>query len=355
MLHRAAGTALLLTSLLLGGCKSSTPSYRDDAPPVQTRVVAPLPGAEEAAKAPPGKHGDKWADPEDPKTVGGFSMFKEAWVYVDGKPVGVLRELELPPLPEVWIEDVEYLDFKAGDPGPHERLFELRRWRLVDYFKAVGVDVKKIKAVLLHGGRGVAVLEGDLFARYGKDVTFDLTGNNDLKLRVYLPKEFRPTLNTSFDRYAAISVIVDKPVPGVNKDNTLILDGVELAGIPYYGQPLRGGIRVYVDGRLEVIIKRNALGDQGRITPGVDRWSVAGLLAAHGIDAGELAAADVVDKASEVTRLEGDVIGGLTFETDPQAQGAIKLSTGQLTNAILLWKQGKVPPKRVKTPKTRDK
>ena len=358
MIHRAAGTAFLLSSLLFGGCKGSADARHEPSPTQQTEVVAPLPVDETGPEGAPGAltedHGSKWADDDDPKSVGGFAMFKEAWVYVDGQPVGVLREAEFPPLPEVWVDQVEYLDFKPGDPPPHERIYQIRRWALADYFEAVGVDIKKIKTVLLHGGRGSVFIDGKDFRKLRNKFLFDLTGNNNLKLRVFVPDEIRPKLNTSFDRYAAISVIVDKPKPTTNEDNDVVIDGVIAEGIPYYGQPLRGGVRVYLDGRLAVVIKRNALGDEGRVAPGKDAWSVRGLLAARGIDA-ELAAVDVVEKNQTVSRLDAAQSASMVFHTDSQAQGSIILDNREVS-ALMLWSEGKVPPPRVfPSPSERDK
>lgn len=346
---------MLLSGLLLAGCKSSKDTSRDDAPVTKTEVVFAPKTLENAAKGPPEAHGSKWQDDDEDKVMGGFQMFKEAWVYVDGRPVGVLREPELPPLPEVWIDEVETLDFKRGDPGPHERYYQVRRWRLADYFEAVGVDLKKVKVVLLHGGRGAAFIDGKDFRRYRDKFLFDLTGNTNLKLRVWLPEEILPRLNTSFDRYAAISVIVDKPKPTTNWENDVLIDGVVAEGIPYYGQPLRGGIRVYTDGALAFVIKRNALGDEGRIAPGTDEWSIAKLLAARGIDAERFGAMDVVDYAQITHRYDDAVIEQRTFKTDQEAQGAILLDDGKKVGALLLWSKDKVPPIRVPTPAMRDK
>jgi hypothetical protein len=359
MLHRVASTAALIGALLLAGCRSDTAAGESRPVLAATEVVEPRPAADPAPGGAPGApgalsetHGDKWQDHDDPKTVGGFAMFKEAWVYVDGVPVGVLREIELPPIPEVWIEQVELLDFNPGDPGPHERKYEVRRWALGDYLAGVGVDLRKIKAVYLHGGRGTVHIPGDWFYKLRKKILFDLTGNTMGKLRVFLPHELTPVRKTAFDRYAAISVIVDKPVLETNDDNKVIQDGVEVEGIPYYGQPLRGGIRLYVDGRLAVLIKRNSLGDEGRVAPGKDEWSVTGLLRARGIDPTRLVALDVVDAEERVRRLDTP-IEAVTFTTETQAQGAVQLMTGEPTNVLMLWTKGKVPPVRQLSPRER--
>lgn len=358
MLHRFTRTAALLGVLLAAGCKSSASSGGEPSKVTKTEVVTAIdagpPGPD--AKPDPTKlntdHGDKWQD-ED--SLGAMAMFKEAWVYVDGQPVGVLRESELPPIPKVWVDQIEELDFKKGDPGPHQRIYQTRRWRLSDYLEEIGVPLKKVKLVMLHGGRGTVFISGDDFRKTKDDLQFDLIGNDNLKLRFYLPGALRPKLNTSFDRYAAVSIVVDKPVPVTNEYNDVVLDGVVMEGIPFYGQPLRGGIRVYLDGRLAVIIKRNSLGDEGRVAPGKDEWNVQQLIEARGIELAKIGAIDMLDPVQRVTRIDGAELPSLTFSAATQASGAMRLSNGQLTNALMLWSEGKVPPPRVPEPSERDK
>lgn len=372
MLHRAAGTGLLLAGLLLAGCKGDDAkasrggdeaSAKSATPAPGTEVVAgtPVPGSADLAQAgapgePVKRHGEKWQNDDDDKVVGGFSMFKEAWVYVDGKPIGVMREVELPPIEPVWVDEVEYLDFKAGDPGPHERVFQVRRWRLSDYLAAAGVDLKKINGVYLHGGRGVVNLKGDVFRRFADGIHFDLTGNTDMKLRIFLPGALRPYLNTSFDRYAAVSVTIDKPYLKSNEGNDLVMpDGTIVEGIPFYGQPLRGGVRVYLDGRLALVIKRNSLGDEGRVAPGKDEWNLQALLTARGHDVSKIGAIDWVDDKNRVSRLGAEAMAGLSFAASSAKSGSVTLSTGGETNAVLLWSDGKVPEVRQLGERERDK
>jgi hypothetical protein len=354
MMHRVASTAALVGALLLAGCHSRDHSAGAVDSSKTTEVVKAAPPVDQSPEALSAQHGAKWVDPDADGGGAGFQGFKEAWVYVDGKPVGVLREVELPPIPEVWLDEVEQLDFKAGDPGPHERTYQVRRWRLADYLDAVGVDRKKIKEVIIHGGKGVVLIPGDLFRKYAKDILFNLTGQQETKLRVAFPYELNKQINNTYDRYAAISVIVDKEAPTINDDDDLVLDGVELEGIPYYGQPLRGGIRVYLDGKLAMVIKRNSLGDEGRVAPGAKEWNVGALMKARNIDASKVAAIDVLDPLQVVTRLPDHDVDALSFSTETQAQGAVQLSTGASMTALMLW-TGKVPPVHQQTPSQRDK
>jgi hypothetical protein len=354
MMHRVAWTAALVGALLLSGCKAKehAPAAVDSSK--TTEVVKATPPVDKSPEELSAKHGAKWVDPDNDGGGAGFKGFKEAWVYVDGKPVGVLREVELPPLPEVWLDQVEQLDFKAGDPGPHERIYQVRRWRLADYFDAVGIPRKKIKEVIIHGGKGVVLIPGDLFRKYADGVLFDLTGQQETKLRVALPYELNKQVNNTYDRYAAVSVIVDKPAPTVNESDDLMLDGVQLEGIPYYGQPLRGGIRVYLDGKLAMVIKRNSLGDEGRVAPGTDAWNVGAPMTARNVDASKVTAIDVLDPMQVVTRLPDHDVNALSFSTSTQAQGAVVLASGAPMTALMLW-TGKAPPVHQQTASQRDK
>jgi len=319
------------------GCKSrrDRPAPRSvAAAPADAGPVAP-PDAEERDR------GDKWkSDDEDERSLGGFQMFKEAWVYVDGTPIGVLREVELPPMPVAWMDEIESLDFNRGDPGPHERVYQAKRWRLSDYLVAAGVDLRKIKMVILHGGRGVVAIPGADFRRFKDGLRFDLTGNSMSKLRVFLPDKLPRT--TSFDRYTAVSVLIDKPLPTIDDSNDMYLDGEWVGGIPYFGTPLRGGVRVYLDGRLALVIKRNQLGETGQVAPG--RWNLARLLDAHGISSEQVVAADIVEGDGR-SRIDDLDLASFDFTSAEGKSGKVLIGPHQApSNAVMLYSKGKVPP-----------
>lgn len=347
VLRRAASLSLSLGLALLPACTSrsdgKSPPKASPADAAMAAVAADAGAPTTSLGAAPELHGERWSEGDDPDApkMGGFTMFKEAWMYVDGKPLGVLREVEFPPMPIAWKEDVEYLDFNKGDPGPHEKKFKVKRWRVADYLTAAGVDFKKIKLVAVHGGRGVVYIPGDIFRKVKDRLTFDLTGNSNDKLRVFLPDDLPRT--TSFDRYVAISVIIDKPVPGYDTEtNELMLDGEPVGGIPYHGTPLRGGIRIYLDHKLALVVKRNALGADGRIAD--DKWNVGKLLAAHGVKADGVVAADIVH-GEERTRMPSVDVATLDFTSSEKASGKILVGPDQIeTNAILLYTKGKTPP-----------
>ncbi len=324
----------------------------------------PTPGQVDTAQSGVGSgsaikvHGSTWAN-KDPDAGGGqaFAGFKESWVYVDGVARGVLLYPEIPQwLPVAWKEDVEGLDFKPGDPPPYERKVQLLRYRLVDYLKNMGLDINKVKGVYLHGS-GYTFLPHDMLVKYADGITFDFTGNDMTKTRFYWP--IGMPVNTSYDRYAAVSVILNKPLLTLDEHNNPFIDGVEVSGIPYHGTPERGGVRVYLDGRLTYTIKRNLLNDMGRLAPDEPRWSLRKLLEAAGTKADNIAAVDVVDEKDTYhqtrERMPDTILADLDFATASNASGEITLGKeARPANAILLYTKGHVPKPAPLPPLERD-
>ena len=308
--------------------------------------AAPTPGTVDVA-APGGAlpviHGDKWHDPEE---EGGrnFAAFKETWVYVDGVPRGTMLFAELPAtLPIAWKDDVEGLDFHPGDPPPHEKKVQLRRWRLADYFQLIGIDVARIKMVYLHGA-GYVAIPGPQFRKFADGITFDLTGNDLTKTRFYWPATMKT--NTSFDRYAAVSVFIDKPPLTLDVHNNPFIDGVEVNGIPYHGTPERGGFRVYVDYKLAMVVKRNELGAVGRVAD--TRWDLMKLLASRGVKvqpvAGDLVIAQGLAEQRR-DRIDEDYVKNLEVGVNSQASGTLLVGKDDRpATALHLYTKGHVPP-----------
>lgn len=316
------------------------------------------PGTADQSKgsgATPVIHGDKWAEPTDRR--GPKQSFKETWVYVDGKPIGALRYPELPfSLPAVWKDDVESLDFKPGDKGPRERAIQVLRWRLSDYLRVVGgVDLKKIKYVYIHGN-GVVAIDGNTFRKHAAGITFNFTGNDFSKTRFFWPTDMKT--NTAYDRYVAVSVFVEKPPMTLDRHNNPYIDGVEVSGIPYYGVPLRGGFRVYLDDKLVHIIKRNELGAGGRSNPedtaAEPAWDLVKLLKHHGITADPVAADLVIARdllTQKRIRLDESYVRGMIFKQTSESSGGLLLGKDGLSGAaIMLYSKGKVPPDQPLTP-----
>ena len=288
-------------------------------------------------------HGDKWKD-DDEEGSQGFTAFKETWIYVDGVPKGAMLFSELPAtLPIAWKDDVIGLDFGPDDPPPHEKKVQLLRWRLADYFSMLGIDLKKITYVYLHGN-GYVAISGDTFRKFAKDITFDLTGNDLTKSRFYWPKAMKT--NAQFDRYAAVSVFIDRPPLDVDIHHTASINGQFVAGIPYHGTPERGGFRVYVDYKLAMTVKRNELGSVGRIDN--EHWDLMKLLESRGVKAKPVAADLILSKAQVTqtrTRVDAAYVKHLSLGINSQASGTLLVGKdAKPATALHLYTQGHVPP-----------
>jgi len=292
-------------------------------------------------------HGEKWSDTE--KGGQAFKAFKESWVYVDGVPKGVLLYPEVPVgLPVAWKDDLEGLDFGPGHKGPKEKKIQILRYRLADYLQAIGVDLKKIKYVYLHG-KGVIAIPGDQFRKFGYGITFDWVGNNLEKTRFFWPTTMKT--NTAYDRYVAVSVFIEKPPLVLDRHNNPFIGGQEVFGIPYYGSPLRGGFRVYVDNKLATIIKRNELATVGRTNLDKPKdppeWDLIKLLGSQGVKVepvgGDLVIAkDLVNQKR--TRLDEAYVKNLRFRQESESSGGLLFGKDSLSGTALhLYTKGHVP------------
>jgi hypothetical protein len=307
-------------------------------------------------------HGANWQDTSDPdanKTGGAqFSQFKETWVYVDGEPKGALLLAEIPSwLPVQWMDDVEGLDFNKFTPADKRvKKVQLLRYNLLEYLKAIHVDTAKIKEIYVQGG-GYSELTRSILDTYGKDITFDFMGNDLTKSRFYGPKTVN--VNLTYDRYVAVNVIINKPLLTFDqRHHARDASGALLNGIPYHGTPERGGVRVYLDGEMAFVIKRNSLGDVGRVSPSEPRWSLMKLLAANGIHP-DIGGIDVVSDKDiynmHRTRLAADVMQDPTFMTSSNASGQVVFGADNIpVNAFLLYSKGHVPPVKPIPPLQRD-
>jgi len=347
----AATTASTALASAAGSAAGTASATQPSAPTPEAPRAAPAPGtvdgAAQGSGAMPVIHGDKWSGDDDGGGSGGgkaFTAFKETFIYVDGVPKGALIFAELPAtLPIAWKEDVEGLDFGPGDPPPHEKKIELLRWRLADYFRLIGIDVRRIKMVYLHGP-GYVAIPGDRFRKFSDGITFDLTGNDLTKPRFYWPTNM--PVNTAYDRYAAVSVLIDKPLITLDRHNNPFIDGVEVAGIPYHGTPERGGFRVYVDYKLAMVVKRNELGAVGRVTS--ERWDLMKLLESRGVKV-QPVAGDLVLAKDEVLqrreRLDADYVANLQLGVNAQASGTLLVGKDDRpATALHLYTKGHVPP-----------
>lgn len=216
--------------------------------------------------------------------------FGEAFAYVDGKPVGVLRYLELP---------------SSLKPHDHTLLDgrKVPRYRVAEYLESLGVDLSKLKEVHFIGGRNrAAKLAASEIVKHREDLTFSFTRGEGGKARVHWPAS-GIEVNTTIDVIVAMSAFValDPPKFDSQKRRYLNPDGSKIDGIPYAKpeESLRG-TRVYLDGALLGAVKRKRLPDSTlspRYDPKKPRFSLDAYLKWAGADPA---------KVREIELLQGD-------------------------------------------------
>jgi len=185
--------------------------------------------------------------------------FGEAFAYVDGKPVGVLRYFELPA--SLKSHDHKLLDGRV-----------VQRYRVAEYLEALGVDLKKMKEVHFIGGRNrAAKISAAEISKHREDLTFSFTRGEGGKARVHWPAS-GIDVNTTIDVIVAVSAFVELEPPKFDSQKRKYLnpDGSKIDGIPYAKpeESLRG-TRVYLDGALLGAVKRKRLPD-ATLSPSYD-------------------------------------------------------------------------------------
>jgi hypothetical protein len=261
----------------------------------------------------------------------GRDRWRGGGVYLDGRPIGMLRFAELPVgLVPVWETQRQRLPFRAGEPIRY-RESQARRYRITDYLRAVGVPLDRIVEVHLHGGRDAAiVLTRDDLLRHPDDLLFKFAGETYGKP---IPVVRSISANTTFDNLAALTIYIDRKPPRLTHDHRLELDGIPVRGIPYRGEPLREGVRVYLDNRLVAVLKRNQL-----ISGFSVRWSLGDVLERQGVDTARIARLELIHDESRTAKLAW---GQIDFAFNPAASGEVVLGTQALpANSIALFTRG---------------
>jgi hypothetical protein len=263
----------------------------------------------------------------------GGNRWKDIGVYVDGRPVGVVSFGELPiGLKPTWIVEEHSIEFEAGYQGPRTRKSYARRYRFVDYLKAVGVDVPKVKEIQVLGPKETAVIIAsgkELRSSKGQNFMFRFGGSVGGKAIPVVPDGFGNGVMP--DKMSCVMVYIDKKPPTLLPDEGLALDGKVVDGVPYYGEPMRGGVRVYVDDRLSVALKPQALDESPAETgaDGTKHWKLASVLKQNGIDLTKIVEAwGIADerRKHKFTRAELDT---LTFTLNPQQKNEILVGDGK--------------------------
>lgn len=224
--------------------------------------IADLVKGKDGKKVKDEQKGDKQDQEWIPKEhVTGASRWKDTGIYVDGKPIGFLSWGELPlDLKPTWIKDKVSANKRPGTNDLGWRWARQRFYKFKDYFAAVGIDVRQIKELHIYGPKftqtNISTGE-DLLGPQGDGLMFRFGSNVGGKAISQIPEGYGN--GKTPDKIAGVMVYLKREPPKMVQHEGLFLDGVLQVGVPYYGEPIRGGIRVYVDNKLATIIKRQEL------------------------------------------------------------------------------------------------
>ena len=292
--------------------------------------------AEDKAKATPGN--DDYVPAE---FKAGAARWKDVGIYVDGKPMGFLTFGELPiALKPTWVKDKVSAEKRPGTDDPGWRWAQQRFYRFDQYLAAIGIDVKSIKELHVYGPKfsetNISTAK-DLLGPQGKEFMFRFGGNVFGKPIARVPGGFGN--GKSADKIASVMVYIKKKPPHIVQNVGLELDGEIQNGVPYYGEPIRGGVRVYLDDKLVAIIKRQEL-DAAKAVKGPDgelSWKLADVLAAQGATPKNVVELWAVRDEKREEKFPGADLATLTFSASSQAKGGVLLGDKKVrANTIAL-------------------
>jgi hypothetical protein len=226
--------------------------------------------------------------------------FGQSPLYVDGTPVAVVAYGELP----AWLPDHPV---KLGDGRTAVRFV------FGEYLAALGIDLARVQAVHLYGGRGrIAILRGDELRRVKKQLLFSFTEGDAGKMRMHWDGKL--DVSDTIDKVQAVAVYIEKKPPAWSTAKWGLVDehDTKIDGIPFVQNPLKGGVRIYLDGRIAHLLKRNRTFDRGtephRFVDGVPHFRLFDYLEEEKLDTGEVVAIELLDKNAVAARLEGKAL-----------------------------------------------
>jgi hypothetical protein len=334
---------LLLVVAALTAVACSGDKEPKKGPPLEPAPVAkatePAPTeADAAAVGTSGRHraqeGSDWVPAEFKK---GRGKWKDAGVYLDGKPLGFLFYGELP-------RSLEPVYPKGEEGNPMQQ-----RFRFYEYFKALGVPMNRIKEVHIYNGNmNVLAVKGSTLSKFRKDFHFKF--GKGTKGRALLLIARGMPRNTMFDKVAGIAIYIDKRPPKIEDDRPELLEGQDKFDIPYHGPPLRGGVRVYRDDRLVLHLKRNKLEESQDLATWSDdktelRFPLYAFLEKHGVKTSDIVLADVIRQDKREERYSKAELKDMYFTAKAQAGGKILLGKDKVEVKALALYTRQVPAK----------
>ena len=275
----------------------------------------------------------------------GMARWKDIGVYVDGKPIAFMTFGELPiGLKPVWVKDEVSVNKPPGCAEcPDRKIAYTRFYRFTDYLKELGVDIKKVKAIHVMGPKlsdTIVATGADLQTKAADEFRFRFGGLTSGKAIPHSANNFGN--DKSPDKISSVMIYIDRKPPTVTRTG-IELDGVEQTGVPYYGEPLRGGVRVYLDDKLAAIIKRQDLDPKAatQTKDGELHWDLKQVLAKNGVDTSKVVEGWVIRGERRTEEIPWSELSKMSFTADSQAgkstQGNVTLGDKKIVvNALAL-------------------
>jgi hypothetical protein len=273
----------------------------------------------------------------------GMDRWKDSGVYLDGRPIAFLRFGELPiALQPTWVKDKVSDNKPPGCPiekCPGWKWSEQRFYKFTDYLRALGVDPKQVKMLHVYGpklSQTIAATGRDLESKAADEFLFRFGALVGGKPIPHVPLHFGNGKQP--DKINGVMIYVDKKPPTITRDG-IELDGLPATGVPYYGEPLRGGVRIYLDDRYLTMIKRSELEAKQATTTadGELHWKLAAIVAATGVDTSKVVEGWVIRAERRAERIPWSDLQQMTFSAGSKAHGGVLLGDKEiLANAIAL-------------------
>jgi len=269
----------------------------------------------------------------------GMSRWRDVGVYVDGKPVGFLSWGEMPIACKVtWLTERVSTDKRAGTHDLDYRLARKRYYKFTDYLKTAGVDIRKINELHVYGphpSETLIVTGQQLQSPAANDFLFSFGANTSGKPIPHVKGDFGN--GKVGDKINGVMIYIAKKPPTLVANEGLFLDDVQQTGVPYYGEPIRGGVRVYLDDKLATIIKRQDLDPKKAATAsdGSMMWPLAAFLTEHGVDLKDVVEMWTIRDEARSEKFSRAELAALTFQANPQAKGGVLLGDQQVRASVI--------------------
>ncbi len=246
--------------------------------------------------------------------------FKESAVYVDGQAKGILRFSELPSsIKPSALPEIDGLDVA-------------RYYRLADYLEAIGVDLAKIREMQIYGSHDrIAIITGDEIRTLRAGLVFDFTQRTGGKARARWAQTHVLPHHPMVDVIMNISIYVDKAAPTLAHGDMWLDGKVVDDPVPYVGDGVPKGTRVYADGKLDGWVRRKQLPSKLLAPHSGEahaKFSTDAFAAWLGADMRSVKAVDFFDGDSFLARVDGKTWektkGEYVFELPTRSHGQVR-------------------------------